>query len=72
MEKILALKKALEDIGINCDLYEDMTWYCTDNKTHYGIELSTDYDGGEDNVVFCFHPKTYQLLHNCKQAPIKK
>lgn len=72
MEKILALKKALEDIGIKCDLYEDMSWYCTDNKTHYGIELSTNYDSGEDNVEFYFHPTTYQMLHTCTQAPIKR
>ena len=72
MEKILALKKALEDIGIDCDLYENMIWYCTDNKAHYGIELSTNYVSGEDNVEFYFHPKTYKMLDTCTQAPIKK
>jgi len=72
MEKILALKKALEDIGIECNLYEDITWCCTDNKTHYGIELSTDYFDGDDTVEFNFHPETYQLLYDCTQAPIKK
>lgn len=72
MEKILALKKALEDIGIKCDLYKDMAWYCIDNKIHYGIELSTNYVSGEDNVEFCFHPTTYQMLQTCMQAPIKK
>lgn len=72
MEKILALKKALEDIGIKCDLYENMNWYCVDHKTHYGIELSTNYSSGDDTVEFYFHPKTYQMLCTCTRAPIKK
>ena len=34
--------------------------------------LSTDYINGDDNLEFYFHPKTYQMLYSCTQAPIKK
>ena len=71
MEKILELKNALENIGVKCELLTSTTWYCRDDKVHYGIELLTDVDGGEDYVSFCFTPQG-QYITDCRFAPIKK
>lgn len=71
LEKIYNLKKALEAIGIITELYLDAEWYGSDNKTHYGIELSTNMDYGEDCWSFLFTPDG-KYIASCLQAPIKK
>lgn len=71
MKKILDLQKALENIGVTTELDTDMSWYCTDNKTHYGIELFTDMDYGEDTWSFCFTPDG-EYITSCLDAPTKK
>lgn len=71
MKKILDLQKALEAIGIETELETKAEWYCTDNKTHYGIELYTNMDYGEDNWSFVFTPDG-KYITDCTEAPIKK
>lgn len=69
-DNIVNLQKALEAIGIKTTLYLNATWYCTDNKTHYGIELYTDLFTGEDDLSFCFTPDGRHIT-DCTKAPIK-
>ena len=71
MKKILNLQKALEAIGVTTVLSTDAKWYCTDKKIHYGIELSTDMDCGEDTWSFVFTPDG-EYITDCTEAPTKK
>lgn len=71
MKKILNLQKALEAIGIETELETEAKWYCTDNKIHYGIELFTNMDYGEDNWSFVFTPDG-EYITDCTEAPTKK
>ena len=69
-DNIYNLQKALEAIGIKTTLNLNAVWYCSDNKTHYGIELSTDLFTGEDDLSFTFTPDG-QHITDCRKAPIK-
>jgi len=71
MKKILDLQKALENIGVTTELNTDMSWCCTDNKIHYGIELFTDMDYGEDCWSFCFTPDGEYII-SCLDAPTRR
>ena len=69
IDKIYALKAALESIGAHCELYLDAQWFCTDHKLHRGIELHTDIDTGEDDLSFHFTPDGRHII-DCRQAPV--
>lgn len=71
MKKILDLQKALEAIGIETELETEAQWYGSDNKTHYGIELSTNMDYGEDVWSFIFTPDG-RYITDCTEAPTKR
>ena len=71
LQKIYDLEKALKQIGIETDLNLLAEWYCTDNKIHYGIELYTNMDYGEDCWSFIFTPEG-KYITSCLEAPIKK
>lgn len=66
IRNIYLLKDALDRCGINAELDLDAKWYCTDNKTHYGIELMTDYD---EDCSFIFTPDG-TLIHSGLEAPL--
>ena len=72
MDKILNLKKALEEIGVKTDLYLELEQYCMDGKIHKGIELETNMFNGEEYVSFVFHPTTYKLVDSYLDCPIVK
>ena len=55
MIKIINLQNALRAVGLEAHI-ETFEGLCSDGKCHRGIELSTDYWGGEDNISFVFHP----------------
>lgn len=68
-EKIKALEKALNDLGIKTTFDPDCKWYCTDGKQHYGMMLITDiiYDG--DTLDFLFTPSG-KYINSALEAPI--
>lgn len=70
-EKIDNLIKALNDIGIHTEVDYQTEWYCLDNKVHYGIEISTDMNYGEDCWSFCFSPNG-KYIKSCLDAPIMR
>ena len=70
MNKILALQKALNDLGVETRLIKDLEAQCFDRKVHRGIELETNIFDGEDNVSFIFHPDTHQLVKSWLDCPI--
>ena len=72
MKKIYALQTALRNLGLKAELYVDLEQYCTDGKIHRGIELSTNFWGGDDCVSFVFHPDTHQLVGSYLNCPIVK
>jgi len=69
-EKIENLASALQAVGIKADVDWAAEWYCDDNKVHCGIEIYTDYDGGEEDLSFVFNPDG-KLIYDCRQAPLK-
>lgn len=71
MKKIHELQSALENIGISTDLDLNAEWYCIDNQVHYGIELETDMNYGEDCWSFLFTPDG-KYIERATQAPIRK
>lgn len=72
MKKIYALQKALGDVGIKSSIHHDVVGLCTDGKIHCGIELTTEWDIGEDNLSFVFHPKTHKLVGSYLECPVIK
>ena len=70
LDNIFNLQKALEAIGIETELNLHAEWYCSDHKTHYGIELSTNLYTGEDDLSFVFTPDG-QHITDCRKAPLK-
>ena len=72
MKKIYALQNALKDLGLEVELSIDLEEYCSDDKIHRGIELSTNYWGGENCVSFVFHPDTHRLVGSYLDCPIAK
>lgn len=71
LQKIYNLKNALDNIGIETELNLNTEWYCTDNHIHYGIELYTNMDYGEDCWSFIFTPDG-KYITSCLDAPIKE
>ena len=71
MKKIQELQSALNNIGIFTELELNAEWYCIDNQVHYGIELVTDMDYGEDCWSFLFTPDG-KYITKATQAPIQK
>lgn len=71
MKKIYELQSALENIGISTDLDLNAEWYCIDNQVHYGIELNTDMDYGENCWSFLFTPDGKYITEATK-APTRK
>ena len=69
MDKIKALEKALNDLGIKTQLYPDMIWRCIDNKKHYGIELDTDIICNCETVEFLFTPSG-NYIYSALDAPV--
>ena len=72
MEKIYTLQKALNDVGIKTELYHDNVAYCFDGRLHRGIELVTNFNTGEDNLSFVFHPNTHKLVKDYLDCPVVK
>lgn len=68
--KIENLAKALRDIGIFVEIDWNAERYCSDKKTHIGIELSTNKDDGEDYLSFIFAPNG-QYKTTFLECPIK-
>lgn len=71
LEKIYALKTALENIGVYTELELDAIWSGTDYKSHYGIELYTDIPSDGDCVSFIFTPEG-KHIRTCLEAPVRK
>ncbi len=71
LEKIYALKTALENIGIDTELELDAVWFGSDSKEHYGIELYTNIPSDCDCVSFLFTPEG-KHIYTCLEAPIRK
>lgn len=69
-EKIENLAKALRAIGISAYV-GNAEWYCEDGKTHYGIEIHTNINYGEDCWSFIFNPQG-KYVENCLACPVKK
>lgn len=69
MDKIKALEKALNDLGIETKLYPYIEWGCTDNKKHYGIELDTDIICDCETVNFLFTPSG-DYIYSALDAPV--
>ena len=69
MDKIKALEKALNDLGIKTKFYPEMIWRCTDGKKHYGIELDTDIICDCETVEFLFTPSG-NYIYSALDAPI--
>lgn len=69
MDKIKALEKALNDLGIATKFYPEMIWRCTDGKKHYGIELDTDIICDCETIEFLFTPSG-QYINSALEAPI--
>jgi len=69
MDKIKALEKALNDLGIETTFDPNCRWYCTDGKSHCGMMLITDMvdDGG--TIDFLFTPSG-QYINSALEAPI--
>lgn len=67
-KEIQALQSALEGIGVSTELITDARWYGIDHKIHYGIELVTSIDTGEDSLSFLFTPDG-RYIHYCTEAP---
>lgn len=70
LKNIANLCAALCAAGIPAEVDWDAQWYCSDNKTHYGIQISFD-SGSYDEECFCFTPDGIPIS-NCVKAPIKK
>lgn len=68
MDKIKALEKALNDLGIKTKLYPEIIWSCTDGKKHYGIEIDTDAICHYDTVEFLFTPSG-EYIRSALEAP---
>jgi len=71
MKKIYELQNALNNIGISTKLDLNAEWYCIDHQVHYGIELETNMDYGEDCWSFLFTPEGKYITKGM-QAPVKK
>lgn len=71
INKINNLINALNAIGINAWFEPNARWYGTDGKIHVGMEISTDFFTGEDNLEFLFTHKG-KFIRNCLEAPIQK
>ena len=69
MDKIKALEKALNDLGIETKLYPYIVWHCTDGKKHYGIELDTDAICDCETIEFLFTPSG-DYIYSALNAPI--
>ena len=67
LERIKELYTALRNAGIDAEIEWNAQWYCIDNKTHYGIELSFN-SGAFEEESFCFTPNG-KLIYNCTDAP---
>lgn len=65
------LVNALRAIGIHAEIDYSAEWYCYDNKTHYGIEITTNMDYGEDCWSFIFTPSG-RYVESCLSCPVKK
>jgi len=70
LANIFNLQTALEAIGIKTKLNLNAEWHCTDQKTYYGIELSTNFYTGEDDLSFMFTPDGLHIT-DCRKAPLK-
>ena len=73
IEAIKNLANAFQQAGYKVDIDWNAEWYCTDCKTHYGIELTLlDKFDGEygDCVSFCFTPDG-RRINFCTEAPLK-
>ena len=55
-DNINNLVNALKQCGYDVDVWWNAEWYCTDNKSHHGIEISIDvYDGDGEPYSFIFN-----------------
>ena len=72
MKKIYELQSALNHIGVSTELELNAEWFCIDNQVHYGIELITDMEcGDEDYWSFLFTPDG-KYITKATQAPTQK
>ena len=70
LKNIENLYNALRTAGVWAEINWDAKWYCSDGKTHYGIEIIFN-SGSYDEESFCFTPDGL-LIYNCTKAPTEK
>ena len=78
MDKILNLKKALEDVGFRVCLLPDLEFVGRDMKTRRCIELTADSGevleddtiGEGVEMVLTFHPETFEVLDDNLKCPL--
>ena len=71
-EHIKNLASALKDCGYKVDIWWDANWYCTDQKTHHGIELVVENicDGDDTPYSFIFNSNG-QKIDTCLEGELK-
>ena len=78
MDKILNLKKALEDLGFIVTLLTDLEFVGWDMKTRKCIELTADTGKRQEDgtigdgveIVLTFHPETFEEVHDILDCPL--
>ena len=69
-KNISNLYNALRAVGIPAEIDWDAQWYCSDHKTHNGIEIYFQ-SGSYEEESFCFTPDGV-LIFDCLKAPTEK
>lgn len=64
-EHIENLASALKKCGYDVEIWWDAEWYCSDNKNHYGIELTVNdtQDGDGEPYSFIFNRKGRKIQY---------
>lgn len=67
-EHIENLASALKKCGYGVEICWDAQWYCSDNKTHCGIELTIDVVDGEGNPYTLIFNRKGQKITFCTEG----
>lgn len=68
IKNIHNLINSLKQCGYEVDAWWDASWYCSDNKTHLGIEISIDmYDGDGEPYSLIFN-RNGKRIHSCLEG----
>ena len=77
MEKILNLKKALEDLGFKVEFHPSWKFVGRDMKTRRCIELNAYFDKEDEedeedfrDITLIFHPETFEALDDNLKCPL--